>query len=139
MVLWLIPLIVIAIITGRYFYRPSWEYLRNREPDKMRWVGMYSPKDLPVVEDALDDIKNAFLLRNDDVFRLLPNDFLLDVYKSAYPHKGADTLEFENLALFLRQKGITEKTLVELTNPTVGDIINLCLTHHSTGTPKGAP
>lgn len=135
MELWFIPLVVVAIIAyGRYSYRPSWEYLRNREPDKTRWVSIYSPKDLPVVEAALDDIKNAFLLRNDDVFRLLPNDFLLDVYKSAYPHKGADTLEFENLALFLQKKGIPEKALAEVTNPTVGDIINLCLTHHSSGT-----
>src|SRR5512135_570150 len=122
MELWFIPFAVVAIVAyGRYFYRPSWEYLRNREPDKMRWAGTYSSKDLSVVEDALDGIKNAFLLRNDDVFRLRPNDLLLDIYKSAYPHKGgADTLEFENLALFLQNKGASEKALAELTNPTVG-------------------
>ncbi|OAI21166.1 hypothetical protein BJL95_04135 [Methylomonas sp. LWB] len=108
-------------------------------PDKKLWVEIYSSNDLPVVEDALDDIKNAFLLRNDDVFRLRPNDLLLDIYNAAYPHKWADTLEFETLTLSLKKKGIPEKALAELTNPTVGDIINLCLTLHSRGTGCASP
>lgn len=127
-------IIAFAFAFGRYIHRPSWEYLRNRVPDKKPWVAIYSSNDLPAVEAALEDIKNAFLLRNDDVFRLRPNDLLLDIYKAAYPHKWADTLEFETLTLSLKKKGISEKVLADLTNPTVGDIINLCLALHSRDT-----
>lgn len=132
MELLLIPLLIatiVAVTYGRYIHQPSWEYLRNREPNRKPWIEMFPSELMPVVEDALDDIRKAFLLREDDVFRLRPDDLLLDIYRSAYPRGGADTLEFNNLDNFLQKKGIPEDFRSELTNPTVLDIINLCLTH----------
>lgn len=137
MEVWIVSLVIVAIIGiayTRYTYRPSWEFLRCRDTNKEQWSKRYSPSDLPVVFEALEDIVFSFLLREDDIYRLRPNDRLHDIYKSAYPHGGADSLEFENLASSLMEKGVSEQILEELTNPTVGDIINLCLTNQSTRT-----
>jgi hypothetical protein len=134
---WFILLVIgtiIAMAYGRYMYRPSWEYLRNRESNKKLWVEIYSSDNLSVVEDALNDIQYAFLLRKEDIFRLRPDDLLLDIYKAVYPLQGADALEFETLTLFLKKKGIPEKMLVELTSKTVGDIVNIYLALRSNGT-----
>lgn len=94
---------------------------------------MYSSNQLPSVEEALDDIKTAFLLRDEDVFRLLPTDLLHDIYKSAYPYKSPDALEFENLAKKLENKGVSRDTLARLTNPSVEDIIKLYVEKNLSG------
>ena len=105
-------------------------FLRDRVPETLRWQQLYPASELPTVMAALQSIRDAFLLQDADIFRLLPNDPLNDLYRAAYPHGGADTMEFEHLSLALsRNFGIPETELERLDNPTVSDIIHVCISH----------
>lgn len=131
----LVSLFVAAGIAG-WFFRPRHDaYLSDRLPDLARWQQLYSPSELSAVMDVLDTLRLAFLLGESDVYRLLPHDRLLDLYCAAYPHGGADAMEFEELFLMLsRRHHVPDDELDRLQSLTVDDIIRLCLSHANNGT-----
>jgi hypothetical protein len=133
-----VTLALIAVGAAAYFYRPSYRYLRHRQPNRQRWNAVYPPEVHPTVRAALKAICDAFLLRKDDAFRLQPDDRLLAIYQAAYPKGGADTMEFEHLCLSLTESfHVPETALERLRDPTVKDIINLCVESRSQGRIEG--
>lgn len=131
----LLTLLVAAGLAG-WFLRPRpGAYLSGRLPDSTRWQLLYSPSELPVVMEALDTIRVAFLLRESDIYRLLPTDRLFYLYRATYPHGGADAMEFEELFLMLSHRHhVPEVEMERLERPTVADILRLCLSHANKGT-----
>lgn len=116
----------IYVVQASRASRPSWEFLRHRQPDLRWWEATYPPQDLPVVERALDDIVSAFLLRKDDAHRLRPEDSLMDIYSAAYPSQWtADTLEFETFAQILEDEGISSEQCADITVLKVGAVIDM--------------
>jgi transcriptional regulator of nitric oxide reductase len=132
---WLHVVIAASVIgaVGLYLlrtvHRPSRQYVMGREADPDRWSRLYSPDDLPTVEDALAAVTSSFLLRPDDAARLLPDDRLMDVYRAAYPNPDApDTLEFETLWKMMQAKmQPPERESAVVTNMTVKDVVETWL------------
>jgi len=114
-----------------WLMRPRYDaFLRDRVPESLRWQLLYPASELPMVMAALQAIQDAFLLSDDDLFRLLPNDRLQDLYGATYPQGGADTMEFENLLIALsRGFGVPKTELEGLDDPTVSEIIHVCVFH----------
>jgi hypothetical protein len=135
MLTWLHALIAIVLIgaVGLYLrrtvHRPSRQYVMGREADPVRWGRLYSPEDLPTVEDALATVTSSFLLHPDDAARLLPDDRLLDIYRAAYPDPDApDALEFEILSRAMQSKmQSSEGEGPVLTSMTVKDVVETWL------------
>ncbi len=120
-------LLAIPII---YFYGPaaSYTYLRKRDLDKERWKKLYSTDEVPIVDSVIQCIVDAFLLRSGDAFRLKPTDRLSEIYHAAYPNNWADALEYETLVSLLNDEfQISINEFEKLDDPTVEDIISLCL------------
>ena len=113
------------------WYRPTNEYVRRRTSDPGMWNREYPAELAPLVRKVLETIRTAFLLREDDVHRLRPDDQLSAIYRAAYPKRWqADTLELETLHADLRKKyHIPESALSTLWQMTIGDIIHLCIAH----------
>jgi len=109
-------------------HRPSFQYLIGREPDRGPWEALYPGLDHAPVVAALERIREAFLLRREDTFRLRPTDQLIDIYRAAYPRRDIpDALEFENLWKTLKKHhGLSEVELDGLTEMNVGDVVSLC-------------
>jgi hypothetical protein len=95
--------VLAALLHGAYTYHPTRRFLRRCTCDRDRWSGEYPADQLPLVVDVLHLVCRVFLLSEDDVFRLRPDDRLLAIYKAAYPYGGADALELESLARELRE------------------------------------
>ena len=126
--------VVSAIAIGWHivkWYRPTNEYVRRRMSDPGLWEREYPAELAPLARKVLGTIRTAFLLREDDVDRLRPDDRLSAMYRAAYPKRWqADTLEFETLQADLRKKyHIPESVLSTLWEMTIGDIIHLCIAH----------
>jgi hypothetical protein len=119
---------VLAAIFG-FRSRPSWWLLRERAPDQGLWQRLYTPEQMPVTLSALQAISDAFLLRQDDIYRLRPEDKLLAIYRAAYPSEHTpDSLEFEVLSdKLMRQFHVPESVLAQYNDPSVQDIVQLCL------------
>ena len=135
MLTWLHALIAIALLSAvglyllRTVHRPSRQYVMGRVADPDRWRRLYSPEDLPTVEDALGAVTSSFLLRPDDAARLLPDDKLMDIYRAAYPNPDApDTLEFETLSRTMQVKmQLSEREGAVVTSMTVNDVVETWL------------
>jgi hypothetical protein len=126
--------VVLAIAIGWHiakWYRPTNEYVRRRTSDPELWKREYPTELAPLVGKVLGTIRTAFLLREDDVHRLRPDDRLSAMYRAAYPKRWQpDTLEFETLQADLRKKyHIPESALSTLWEMTIGDIIHLCVAY----------
>jgi len=123
-----ISIVLLAAIFG-FRSRPIWWFLRERAPDQDLWQRLYTPEQLPVALLALRAITDAFLLRQDDAYRLRPEDKLLAIYRAAYPNKQTpDSLEFEMLSKNLMgQFHVPEQVLAQYNDPSVQDIVQLCL------------
>ena len=72
-------------------------------------------------------IRDEFHLRRDDIYRLRPDDRLMAIYRAAYPRGGADAMEFEGLTWTLHDKFCIPQDELVLPDPTVADIVRLCL------------
>lgn len=118
----------LCVYGGRRICAPSWAYLAGRPVHKERWKELYYAADLVAVMACLQTIREAYFLRREDVWRLLPSDHLLAIHGAAYPRGGAEALELESLARHLRKRfGIAEDAVLALKDPTVEDILRLCL------------
>lgn len=108
---------------------PSWWFLRERDPDERPWQDLFTPREMPVVQSALQAVVEAFLLRKSDIYRLRPSDRLLAIYRAAYPDKQApDGLEFETLSKQLVSKfHVPEAIIAEERDPCVEDVVRWCL------------
>ena len=127
-----VGLVAVAVMCAGFLYRryrPSYQYLIGRDPDSRRWVRLYRDIDLHVVQDVLETIRGAFLLRGEDIDRLKPEDRLLDIYRAAYPSQDTpDTLEFETLYRDLNHLfAVPEAELRTLTDMTIHEVIVKCL------------
>ena len=125
---------VVAIALGWRFvkwHRPTNEYVRHRAAHPGAWEHQYPAELEPLVRKVLGTIQTAFLLRDDDIHRLRPDDRLSAIYQAAYPKRWqADTLEFETLHADLREKyHVPESALTTLWDMTVSDVLHLCIAH----------
>jgi hypothetical protein len=138
---WMTAALLLAALTAAgvasWYYRPRHDaFLRGRRPDFEWWKRRYADRELPVVISALQAICDAFSLDESDIHRLQPSDRLRAIYRDAYPHGGADSMEFEHLFLALgRRFGVPETALDQLTDPAVSDIIEVCLCHAAKAAP----
>jgi len=122
--------LVCGVIVDHLFrtkHRPSRQHLLGREADQDRWVRLYQGEDLPVVQEALAAVASAFLLRADDVARLLPEDRLMDIYRAAYPDRDTpDALEFEMLWKDMKEAlQASDGELGGLTQMTVREVVEM--------------
>ncbi len=117
--------LLLAAIYAVYTHRPSFEYLKGREPDQSLWEIEYS-KEMPRVLEILRLVCKALLLRDDDVYRLRPNDRVLAIYKAAYPHGGPDSLELESLATEVRRRYHVDVTAL-WGSLSIRQIVDACL------------
>ena len=127
----------ILLILGVLHYfpsRPSWWFVRDRSTDPEIWKRTFPAAQQSIALGALRAISDSFLLRPEDIFRLRPDDKLLDIYRAAYPSKQTpDALEFHVLSQALMTIfQVPESILSDHTDPTVRDVINLCLRYGGT-------
>jgi len=110
---------------------PSHAYLIARAPDLERWARLYPADQLPLVLHTLSVIRDSFLLRAMDVYHLEPEDLLRNIYAAAYPRKGPDALEFENLATALEEDfGVPQIVVAQgLWNASVSEVITWTIEH----------
>ena len=125
------------LILGIWYFlpsRPSWWFLRDRPTDPDIWRRTFSAEQESIVLGGLQAISESFLLRPKDTFRLRPDDKLLDIYRAAYPSKQTpDALEFHVLSQALRTTfHVPESSLADQADPTVRDVINMCLRYGGT-------
>lgn len=127
--LWFLSIAIAGVVA--WFLRPRRDALfRGRISDLSWWENLYSPSEMPTVMATLQTLRDAFLLRECDIYRLQPADRLIDLYRAIYPHGGADSMEFEELSLLLaRGHGVLESEMTHLDKLTVSDVIGLCLSH----------
>jgi len=119
----------VALVAGIFFPRPSWWFLRERPLDNELWQRIYVPEQMPIVLSALRAISGAFLLRQDDIYRLRPNDKLSSIYRAAYPSKEIpDALEFEFLSeTLMNQFHVPALVIGQYKDPTVRNVVQWCL------------
>ncbi len=122
-------LVTVAVLVYAYLWRPSRQFVHGRKAVAGWWQGQWEPAEWPIVQDALEAITSAFLLRAGDAVLLRPKDKLIDIYRAAYPVKGMpDALEFEGLSRRMRERpGVDEEVLAGLTSMTVEDVIETWL------------
>jgi hypothetical protein len=127
-ILALAALVVITALFTLSKFRHPWEFLRDRAAEPERWWQLYGPDQHATVVSALEVVRDAFLLRKDDVFRLRPEDRLLALYRAANPPGECDALEFNFLEGMLAERFHVETPAMKnLEDPTVQDVVELCL------------
>jgi hypothetical protein len=122
--------VAILAAAGAYAYwtfRPSRQYVLNREPGETGWGSLHADDDLGLANEALAAITSAFLLRTADVARLRPDDRLMDICRAAYPMRDTpDALEFEALWKEMKARlALSDAELGQLTQLTVGEVVRV--------------
>lgn len=117
---------VLMLAMCALIYRPKRHFLGERPTQGSAWGTAYADERLHEVTEALELLRGEFSLPKDDVFRLHPDDQILEIYKAKYPYGGVDGFELEGLAVAVRKRyGVGLPNCYPLMS--VRDLVNVCL------------